>query len=195
MEGRMEETKKQKAKKILVINGPNLNLLGTREKEIYGSETLEEIMRKVCVEAARVGAVVHSVQSNHEGEIIDCIHSARENYDGIIINAGAYTHYSIAIRDALKAVEIPAVEVHLSNISAREEFRRASVIAPVCIGQICGLGSVGYVLALYGLVHFLDQQARGGVEAAGKKDYVFKEGALSSNAENGGQKNGQVAKG
>lgn len=177
----MEEGKKGKTKKILVINGPNMNLLGVRETEVYGRETLEEIIRKVCTEGARLGAVVHAMQSNHEGEIIDCIQSARENYDGIIINAGAYTHYSIAIRDALKAIEIPAVEVHLSNICAREEFRRVSVIAQVCIGQICGLGSIGYLLALQGLVHYLNQQVRDGAGTEHKKNFVFKQGALSSN--------------
>jgi len=135
-------------KKVLIINGPSLNLLGTREKGIYGSETLEEIAKKVNIEALRLNVEVDFVQSNHEGEIIDKIHNARENYDMLIINPGAFTHYSIAIRDAIKAVEIPTIEVHLSNIHAREEFRSKSVIAPVCIGQICGFGSNSYILAL-----------------------------------------------
>lgn len=135
-------------KRVLVINGPNLNLLGMREKDIYGVETLEDIARRVVTEAEALNMDVDFVQSNHEGEIIDKIHFARGRYDAIIINPGAYTHYSIAIRDAIKAVEIPTVEVHLSNIHAREEFRSKSVIAPVCIGQICGFGGNGYILAL-----------------------------------------------
>jgi 3-dehydroquinate dehydratase-2 len=135
-------------KKILVLNGPNLNLLGTREKDVYGSETLQDIAKKVSEEAARLNLDFDFVQSNHEGEIIDKIHDARGKYDFIIINPGAYTHYSYAIRDAVKAVEIPTVEIHLSNIHAREEFRSKSVIAPVCVGQICGFGSTSYVLAV-----------------------------------------------
>lgn len=135
-------------KKILVLNGPNLNLLGTREKDVYGTETLEAIAKKMQVEALRLNADLDFLQSNHEGELIDRIHDARGKYDVLIINPGAYTHYSIAIRDAIKAIELPAIEVHLSNIHAREEFRSKSVIAPVCVGQISGFGSVSYILAL-----------------------------------------------
>ncbi|WP_265443727.1 type II 3-dehydroquinate dehydratase [Acetivibrio straminisolvens] len=135
-------------KKVLVINGPNLNLLGTREKDIYGEETLEDIARKMNAEAIKLNVDLSFIQSNHEGEIIDKIHESRGKIDVIIINPGAYTHYSIAIRDAIKAVEIPTIELHLSNIHAREEFRSKSVIAPVCVGQICGFGSLGYILAL-----------------------------------------------
>lgn len=135
-------------KKVLIINGPNLNLLGTREKDVYGSETLQDIARKVNVEAERLNLELGFVQSNHEGEIIDKIHEARGKYDVLIINPGAYTHYSIAIRDAVKAVEIPTIEIHLSNIHSREEFRTKSVIAPVCVGQISGFGSNSYILAL-----------------------------------------------
>jgi len=135
-------------KKILIINGPNLNLLGTREKEVYGTETLDDIAKKVAEEAAKLNVNIEFFQSNHEGDIIDKIHAARGNTDAIIINPGAYTHYSIAIRDAIKAVEIPAIEIHLSNIHAREEFRSHSVIAPVCVGQICGFGSNSYILGL-----------------------------------------------
>lgn len=136
-------------KKVLVINGPNLNLLGIREKNIYGEETLEDIARKMNAEAEKLNVDLSFVQSNHEGEIIDKIHESRGKIDVIIINPGAYTHYSIAIRDAIKAVEIPTIELHLSNIHAREEFRSKSVIAPVCGGQISGFGSAGYILALH----------------------------------------------
>lgn len=135
-------------KKLLVINGPNLNLLGVREKGVYGSSTLEDIAVAVNTEARTLGVDIDFLQSNHEGEIIDSIHAARGNYDAIIINPGAYTHYSIAIRDAIKAVEIPAIEVHLSNIYAREEFRSKSVIAPVCAGQVSGFGANSYIVAL-----------------------------------------------
>jgi len=135
-------------KKLIIINGPNLNLLGTREKEVYGSETLESIAKKAVEEAQKLNVQVDFVQSNHEGEIIDKIHDARGKYDVILINPGAYTHYSIAIRDAIKAVEIPTIEVHLSNIHAREEFRSKSVIAPVCVGQICGFGANSYIAAI-----------------------------------------------
>jgi 3-dehydroquinate dehydratase II len=136
-------------KKVLVLNGPNLNLLGTREKNIYGSETLQDIARNVNEEAQKLDLFVDFMQSNHEGEIIDKIHEAKGKYDVLLINPGAYTHYSIAIRDAIKSVELPAIELHLSNIHAREEFRSNSVIAPVCIGQICGFGSDSYILALH----------------------------------------------
>ena len=136
-------------RKILVLNGPNLNLLGTREKDVYGNETLEDIAKKTVAEGLKYEMEVDFIQSNHEGELIDKIHAARMVYDKIIINPGAYTHYSIAIRDAIKSVEIPTIEIHLSNIHAREEFRSKSVIAPVCIGQICGFGSKSYILAIY----------------------------------------------
>jgi len=139
------------AKKILVINGPNLNLLGTREKDVYGSASLEDIAVSVSEEAKQLGMETDFFQTNHEGEIIDRIHSARGKYDALIINPGAYTHYSIAIRDAIKAVDLPAVEVHLSNIYCREEFRSKSVIASVCTGQISGFGADSYLLALRAL--------------------------------------------
>lgn len=135
-------------KKILIINGPNLNLLGVREKDVYGKESLQDIAIKVNEKAKDLNVEIDFVQSNHEGEIIDKIQSARGKYDVLIINPAAYTHYSIAIRDAVKAVELPCIEVHLSNIHAREEFRTKSVIAPVCVGQISGFGSNGYILAL-----------------------------------------------
>jgi len=135
-------------KRIIVINGPNLNMLGVREKDVYGSVTLAEIAAAVNKEARLLGMDIDFIQTNHEGEIIDKIHEARGTYDLIILNPGAYTHYSIAIRDAVKAVELPCIEVHLSNIHAREEFRSKSVIAPVCTGQICGFGADSYLIAL-----------------------------------------------
>lgn len=135
-------------KKVLFINGPNLNLLGKREPSVYGTTTLEGINKNLIEIAKKLNVHVEFFQSNTEGFIIDSIHDAIEKYDYLIINPGAYTHYSIAIRDAIKASMIPTIEVHISNIHAREEFRKTSVIAPVCIGQISGLGAKGYELAL-----------------------------------------------
>lgn len=135
-------------KRVLIINGPNLNLLGTREKQVYGAETLADIEKKILNEASLLNIEVDFFQSNHEGDIIDKIHTAKKMYYAVIINPGAYTHYSIAIRDAIASVEIPFIEIHISNIHAREEFRSRSVIAPVCRGQISGFGSDSYLLAL-----------------------------------------------
>lgn len=139
--------------KILVLNGPNLNLLGTREPEVYGCETLEQIMQFLTEEAAAKGATLDCFQSNSEGVMIDRIHQAKqEGCCGIILNPGGYTHTSIALRDAVSGVDLPTVEVHLSNIHAREKFRHHSYIAPVAIGQICGFGALGYSLALRALI-------------------------------------------
>ncbi len=143
---------KVKKPNILIIHGPNLNLLGIREKNVYGTESFENINDRIQKEAKQMGADVEIFQSNHEGEIIDSIHRALGKYDGIVINPGAYTHYSIAIRDAIKGVNIPTVEVHLSNVHGREDFRAKSVIAPVCIGQISGFGGDSYILGLDALL-------------------------------------------
>ncbi|MBR7185817.1 MAG: type II 3-dehydroquinate dehydratase [Clostridia bacterium] len=135
--------------KILILNGPNINLTGTRDPAHYGTLTLDEINARLAARAVELGAEVDFFQSNHEGAIIDTIHAARGVYDGIVLNAGAYTHYSYAIRDAIGAIEpMPVVEVHMSNIHAREAFRHESVLTPVCVGQICGFGWRSYLLGL-----------------------------------------------
>lgn len=135
--------------KVLVINGPNLNMLGVREKNVYGSESYEELCNGIYKRAEELKLEVEVVQSNIEGEIINHIQRAYyEKINGIIINPGAYTHYSIAIYDALKAVSIPTIEVHMTNIHAREDFRKKSVTAAACVGQICGFGTYGYMMAL-----------------------------------------------
>ncbi len=140
---------------ILVLHGPNLNLLGLREPGVYGSVTLNEINQQLIQEAQRLGVQVSVLQSNHEGVIVDAIHGAIGEHQGILINAGAYTHTSVAIRDALAGVAIPTVEVHLSNIYRREAFRHHSYIAPVAIGQISGFGAESYYLGLHALVAHL----------------------------------------
>ncbi len=141
--------------KILIINGPNINLTGTRDPSHYGSETLDQINSHIRSFGDEAGTDTAFFQSNSEGDIIDAIHAARSEYDGIVINPAAYTHYSYAIRDAIDACGLPAVEVHMSNIHAREPFRHESVIAPVCIGQICGFGKYSYISALYALINII----------------------------------------
>ena len=137
--------------KILVINGPNLNMLGIREPDKYGRETYDELLTKIDTHRRKRGIEVDFYQSNHEGDLTDKIHAAKGNFDGVIINAGALTHYSYALRDAIACVKLPFVEVHMSNIHAREEFRHISVIAPVCAGQIAGFGKNSYFLAISAL--------------------------------------------
>jgi 3-dehydroquinate dehydratase-2 len=141
---------------IFLIHGPNLNLLGQREPEIYGTVTLPEVDQRMREYAERRGISLRTLQSNHEGEIIDALQDAADWADGFVINPGAFTHYSYAIRDAISALGVPAVEVHLSNIHAREEFRRSSVIAPVCAGQISGFGWRSYAHGLAALAERLE---------------------------------------
>lgn len=143
--------------KILVINGVNLNLLGVREPDKYGSKTLKDLEKSLYAYSFELGVDLELYQSNFEGEIVEKIHSALNNFDGIVINAGAYTHTSIAIRDALCGVNIPTIEVHLTNIYKREEFRHHSYIAPIAIGQITGLGFDGYKLAISALKNYLSK--------------------------------------
>ena len=142
-------------KKVLVLHGPNLNLLGHREQDVYGSDTLAEVNAALYTLAAELGLDLRIVQSNHEGALIDEIQRAMEWADGIVINAGAYTHTSYAIRDAIAAVALPTVEVHMTRIYAREQFRHHSVIAPVCQGQISGFGKVSYLLGVRALEEIL----------------------------------------
>lgn len=141
--------------KILILNGPNINMLGMREPDKYGTDTLESIEKFLCEEAQKLEVKLDFYQSNIEGEIVNTIQQAKGVYDGIVMNPAAYTHTSVAIRDALLAVEIPTVEIHLSNIYKREEFRHNSLTAPACIGQITGFGKYSYKLGLVAIVDYL----------------------------------------
>lgn len=144
--------------KILVLHGPNLNLLGAREPEVYGSLTLDEINARLVELGDALGAQVTCLQSNHEGALIDALHEARASAQGVLFNPGGYTHTSVALRDAVTAIGIPVVEVHLSNVYAREDFRRVSLLSAVCMGKISGFGWRSYTLGLRGLVEFLREK-------------------------------------
>ncbi|MSU36404.1 MAG: type II 3-dehydroquinate dehydratase [Pedosphaera sp.] len=141
---------------VLFLNGPNLNLLGQRQPEVYGKASLADIQEQVRDRAAKLGVSIDFRQTNHEGELIDWIQQSRGNVNVIVLNAAAYTHTSIALRDAIVAVGIPAIEIHLSNIHAREDFRHRSLIAPVCQGQICGFGPFSYILGLEAAVNVIN---------------------------------------
>ncbi|MEM9804736.1 MAG: type II 3-dehydroquinate dehydratase [Cyanobacteria bacterium P01_D01_bin.56] len=145
---------------ILVLHGPNLNMLGRREPKIYGSDTLSDVDRVLSDLAGSLNVNVSFYQSNHEGALVDAIQDALGSFDGLLINPGAYTHTSVALRDAIAAVALPTVEVHLSNVHKREPFRHHSYIAPIAVGQICGFGIYSYQLGLYALVDFLKKQKK-----------------------------------
>lgn len=142
---------------ILILNGPNLNLLGTRQPEVYGRTTLVDVEEMCRTYAQAIDVIVAFDQSNHEGDLVDALHAAKGVHSGVILNAGAYTHTSIAIMDAIQSVELPVIELHLSNIHARETFRHHSYISPVAIGLICGFGARGYTLAMDALVSHLEK--------------------------------------
>lgn len=148
MSGRAESVNKH----IAVVHGPNLNMLGKREVGIYGGKTMEDINAEVAVEAGKLDVTVEFYQSNTEGELVTFIQKCRGRVQGVLLNAGAYTHYSVALRDAISSAQVPTVEAHISNIYKREAFRHISVIAPVCIGQICGFGAFSYIVGLRALI-------------------------------------------
>lgn len=143
---------------VLVVHGPNLNLLGVREPSVYGDKTLDDINNAITEEAARLGLTVRIVQSNHEGHLVDAIQQAHGWADALIINPAGYTHTSVVLRDAIQSVRLPTVEVHLSNIAAREEFRHRSVLAPACVGQISGFRWLSYILALQAVKGILEHK-------------------------------------
>lgn len=147
--------------KILIVHGPNLNLLGEREPNVYGNQTYDALNEKVSSYVNSLGYECEVFQSNHEGAIVDRLHQARLDCVGVVLNAGAYTHYSYAIRDAIATIKIPVVEVHISNVHAREEFRRTSVISEVCSGTIAGFGRNSYLLGVKGLVDTLEEEGNG----------------------------------
>jgi 3-dehydroquinate dehydratase II len=147
-------------RRVLVLNGPNLNLLGTREPDVYGSETLDDVLARLHEHVAGRDVELRAVQSNVEGELVDALHDAAGWADGVVFNPGAYTHYSIALRDAISGTGLPVVETHLSNVHAREEFRHRSVLAAVCVGVVAGFGAGSYRLALDGLLDHVERTAR-----------------------------------
>jgi 3-dehydroquinate dehydratase-2 len=146
--------------RVLFVDGPNLNVLGKREPSVYGGQTLEDIRKAVSGAARKEGATVEFFQSNHEGEIVDRLQKARGEVDGVVINPAGYTHTSVAIRDALVYSGLPAIELHLSNPSKREQFRKVSLVEDVVVGRICGIGGYGYVLALHAILHLLREKGR-----------------------------------
>lgn len=160
--------------KILVINGPNLNLLGTREVSVYGKASLEQISAQLKTEAKKIGAELAFLQSNHEGEIVDAVGGSRNKFHGLLINPAAYTHTSIAIRDAILASGLPAVEVHLSNIYKREEFRHQSLTAAACVGVVAGFGKESYGLGLIALATYLKNQKPGKTKPGKAKRKISK---------------------
>ena len=143
--------------KLMLLNGPNLNLLGTREPDVYGSDTLADLVKLVSEHAAGHGIEITATQSNVEGELVNALHDARDWADGVIFNPGGYTHYSVALRDAISAIELPVIEVHMSNVQAREDFRHESVVGAVCLGTIAGFGVTSYRLAVDAMADHLDQ--------------------------------------
>ncbi|HEY1119037.1 MAG TPA: type II 3-dehydroquinate dehydratase [Acidimicrobiales bacterium] len=145
-------------RRVLVLNGPNLNLLGTREPEIYGGDTLDDVLDRMRAHVAGREVELRAVQSNVEGELVDALHDARSWADGVVFNPGAFTHYSIALRDAISGTGLAVVETHLSNVHAREEFRHRSVLAAVCVGVVAGFGADSYLLALDGLLGHVERR-------------------------------------